>query len=82
MAIVLPAPPRLSGEPPEQQLSNISNYLSDLSRVLRVTLESLNGILDLGPITTAISNPPTQAQVTEIRDRYNGIVAALEDIRL
>jgi hypothetical protein len=30
------------------------------------------------PLTTPISNPPTQAQVTEIRDKYNELLAALK----
>ena len=59
---------------------------------LRNNFNALNGLIEgvqgnlaglapkptgVSPISTPISNPPTQAEVEELRDKYNELLAAL-----
>lgn len=82
MAVDLKTPPRISGEPPEQQIANMHNYLDQLHQALALALRALNGIRLVGPMATAISNPPTQIEVAELKNRLNAAVAACEDVVL
>lgn len=60
------------------ELRNQFNSLNELIGDLQVQMDERaykpNGV---GPLTNPISNPPTQAQVTEIRDKVNELLAAL-----
>lgn len=80
--IQLRKPPRLSGEPPASQLSNIGSYMEDLYRAQLATLQVLDMIGKLGVLGQIISNPPTQAEVAALQDKVNAIVILARQIEL
>jgi hypothetical protein len=47
----------------------------DLDNAIAGTANNVNGVSDLSGLV--ISNPPTQAQVTELRDKLNELITAL-----
>ena len=74
----IPTAPRLTGNPRVDN-NSIMNWAQDLYRVVLVEQkipERLNQIATLAQITTTISNPPTQAQVEELKQKINAIIAA------
>ena len=74
----IPAVPRLTGNPKIDNQS-IMNWAQDLYRVIVVEQkipDRLNQIATLPLITTAISNPPTQAEVEAVKTMVNAIITA------
>lgn len=75
-------PPRLSGEPVESQVSNLGNYQEDLYRGLLLVLGVFDQIGELGELSIAISNPPTQAEVQLIQAKLDQVIALCGTIEL
>lgn len=74
----IPTPPRLTGNP-QVDAQLLTNWAYDLYRVMVVELQlpdRINAIADVPPLTTTISASPTQAQVQEISNKINAVIAA------
>lgn len=74
----IPTAPRLTGNIPVD-MQAIVLWASDLYKVVVVEQQiptRLNQIANLAQLTTAISDPPTKAEVEEIRDAVNAIILA------
>jgi hypothetical protein len=56
------------------QFNSLNDHCSDLDSSLEGRAFKPSGV---DPLSSPISNPPTQAQVTEIRDKINELLAAL-----
>lgn len=77
-AATIPPPPRVTGNPQLDSVA-LTNWAYDLYKAVVVEQQlpaRLNAIADLAQITTTISNPPTQAEVTEIKNKINAIINA------
>ncbi len=78
MTQIIPSPPRLTGNP-ANDTQILQDYLTTLWGALVKTgrvLDRLDSIQDLGTLTLTISNPPTQAQVTQVLNKVNAIITA------
>ena len=57
------------------QFNSLNDHCTDLDANCEGRCFKPSGV---DPLTTPISNPPTQAQVAEIRDKINELLAALK----
>lgn len=84
MSLELLSLPRMTGSADQNQrvlekwLTDLHTLLSDIDIANRLgRAETVLGtISDLGELSQAISNPPTQAEVTAVQDKVNSIIAA------
>ena len=78
MTAVIPNPPRLTGNPKNdpQILQDYFTSLFDALVISGKVLERLDKIAAVGTLSLSISNPPTQAEVTAVKNKMNAIITA------
>lgn len=79
---VLPKPQRVDGLPDEQQLTALRNYSQNLYSGLLLALTVMSEIGKIGVMETVITDPPTQAQVAELRQKLNAVVLQCQAVRI
>lgn len=78
MAITIPSPPRLTGNP-KIDVSTLEEYTHQLYNALIVDAQladRLDRIEALGQLDLTISATPTQSEVESVRDKLNAVIAA------